>query len=323
MLSRRSFLNRTIGTGVGLALATQDALPSAAQTPAVQTPAAQPARRRMIVDSQVHLWLPQAPERLWPADGPARAHLPYPFTYDKLLPMMDEAGVDRVVIVPPSWEGERNDYGMEAARRFPDRFRSMGRLLLNSPQSRELLPKWLEQPGIVGVRHTFNGAQTSWLTDGTADWFWPAAARYGIPVMTPTAGRAPDFLRIVERNPDLIFIIDHMGISEDIAKAGKLVSAVDETVAFAKHPNVSVKLSSAPAKSAEAYPFRDMTVHIRRVFDAFGPQRCYWGTDLTAALNKSTYRQRVTHFTETLDFLSEEDKDWVMGRAILNRIKWA
>jgi len=320
MLSRRSFLNHTIGAGAyaGLALAVQGAQPSTAQAPA-----AQPARRRMIVDSQVHLWLAQAPDRPWPADGPARAHLPYPFTYDKLLPMMDEAGVDRVVIVPPSWEGERNDYGMEAARKFPDRFRSMGRILLNGPQAPALLPKWLEQPGIVGVRLTFNGAQTSWLTDGTADWFWPAAAKYGIPVMTPTAGRAQEFLRIVERNPDLIFIIDHMGISEDIAKASKLTSAVDQTVAFAKHPNVSVKLSSVPAKSAEAYPFRDMTVHIRRAFDAFGPQRCYWGTDFTAAPNKCTYRERVTHFTETLDFLSEEDKDWVMGRAILARLKWA
>jgi predicted TIM-barrel fold metal-dependent hydrolase len=319
MFSRRSFLNRTIGAGAfaGLALATGGAQPSAAQVPA-----AQPSRRRIIVDSQVHLWLAQGPDRPWPADGPARAHLPYPFTYDKLLPLMDEAGVDRVVIVPPSWEGERNDYGMEAARKFPDRFRSMGRIPLNSPQAPGLLPKWLEQPGIVGVRLTFNGAQTSWLTDGTADWFWPAAAKYGIPVMTPTAGRAAEFLRIVERNPDLIFIIDHMGISDEIAKAGKLASAVDQTVAFAKHPNVSVKLSSVPAKSAEAYPFRDMTPHIRRAFDAFGPQRCYWGTDLTAAPNKSTYRQRVTHFTETLDFLSEEDKDWVMGRAILARLKW-
>jgi len=316
MLSRRRFLNGTLGAGAfaGLGLA---------QPSAAQAPSARPVPRRMIVDSQVHLWLAQAPDRPWPADGPPRAHLPYPFTYDKLLPMMDEAGVDRVVIVPPSWEGERNDYGMEAAKKFPNRFGSMGRILLNSPQAPALLPKWLEQPGILGIRHTFNGTQSSWLTDGTADWFWPAAAKHGIPVMTPTSGRAPDFLRIVERNPDLIFIIDHMGISEEIAKAGKLTEAVDQTVAFAKHPNVSVKLSSVPAKSAQDYPFRDMTPHLHRVFDAFGPRRCYWGTDLTAAPNKSTYRQRVTHFTETLDFLSEDDKDWVMGRAILARLKWA
>jgi amidohydrolase family protein len=83
-----------------------------------------------------------------------------------------------------------------------------------------------------------------------------------------------------------------------------------------------VKLSTTPFYSAEAYPFRDMTVHIRKLFDAFGPRRCYWGTDLTNSLAKATYKQRVTQFTETLDFLSAQDKEWVMGRAILERLGW-
>src|ERR1700732_4558765 len=172
MLSRRSFLNRTIGAGAyaGVALAAQGAQPSAAQAPA-----SQPARRRIIVDSQVHLWLGQAPDRHGPADVPAPAHLPYPFTYDKLLPLMDEAGVDRVVIVPPSWEGERNDHALEAARKYPNRFAVMGRILLDDPQSPGRLATWKQQPGMLGVRHTFNGAQAGWLTDGTADWLWPGA----------------------------------------------------------------------------------------------------------------------------------------------------
>jgi len=65
-----------------------------------------------------------------------------------------------------------------------------------------------------------------------------------------------------------------------------------------------------------------VTEHLERCFDAFGPQRCYWGTDLTNAFAKSTYRQRITHFTQELKFLSEEDKEWVMGRAILTRLGW-
>ena len=65
-----------------------------------------------------------------------------------------------------------------------------------------------------------------------------------------------------------------------------------------------------------------MTPHIRRLFDAFGPRRCYWGTDLTNSYDKATYKERITHFTETLDFLSAEDKEWVMGRAILERLGW-
>ena len=72
-----------------------------------------------------------------------------------------------------------------------------------------------------------------------------------------------------------------MAVSVDLAKANKLAEAIEQTVALAKYPNVSVKLSSAPTYSLEAYPFRDMTAHLRRCFDAFGPQRCYWGTDMT------------------------------------------
>jgi len=71
------------------------------------------------------------------------------------------------------------------------------------------------------------------------------------------------------------------------------------------------------------YPFRDMTPHIRRLFDAYGPQRCYWGTDITNSLDKATCRQRITQFTEELKFLSESDKDWIMARALLARLDWA
>ena len=65
-----------------------------------------------------------------------------------------------------------------------------------------------------------------------------------------------------------------------------------------------------------------LTDHIHRLFDAFGPQRSHWGTDVTNSFAKASYRERVTHFTETLDFLSEDDKDWVMGRSILQRLRW-
>jgi hypothetical protein len=83
-----------------------------------------------------------------------------------------------------------------------------------------------------------------------------------------------------------------------------------------------VKLSASPGLSREPYPYRDVAVHIKRVFDAYGPQRSYWGTDLTNTYARGSYRQRISHFTEELPFLSESDKDWVMGRAIVQRLKW-
>ena len=100
-------------------------------------------------------------------------------------------------------------------------------------------------------------------------------------------------------------------------------AAIDQAVSLAKYPNVSVKFSGAVGNSVESYPFRDMTVHLKRLFDAYGPQRCHWGTDITNSLASASYRQRITHVTEELSFLSESDKDGVMGRALLARLKWA
>jgi predicted TIM-barrel fold metal-dependent hydrolase len=311
MVSRRRFMGSTLGAG--LALATQG----------YQQTAAQPARKRIIVDAQVHLWKAETPDWRWvPGLVP---QLPEPFTIEKLVPLMNEAGVDRAVIVPPSWPGDRNDYGLEAAKRYPGRFAVMGRIPLKNPQSTALLPKWKEQPGMLGVRVTFLGGDAVWLTDGTADWFWPAAEKAGLPVMFLTTGMLPLFAPIAERHSGLPLIVDHMGLSAEVwkDKRAQIPTVIDQAVALAKYPNVSIKMSAAPNASLEPYPFRDMTVHLRRVFDAYGPQRCYWGTDMTNSLAKASYRQRITHFTEELNFLSEDDKDWVMGRAIRTRLNWA
>ena len=279
--------------------------------------AAQPARRRTIVDSQIHLWKAESPD--WPWVPGAVPQLPEPFTIEKAVPLMDQAGVDRAVIVPPgSWVGDRNDYALEAVKRYPDRFAVMGRIPLQNPQSATLLPKWKEQPGMLGVRVTFQRDAAAWLADGTADWFWPAAEKAGLPVMFLAPGRVSMFARVAERHPQLNLIIDHMGLTAAMAKDNSIPAAIDQAVALAKYPNVSIKMSNSPNVSLESYPFRDVTVHLRRVFDAYGPQRCYWGTDLTNSFAKATYRQRITHFTEELSFLSEGDKDWVMGRAILD-----
>ncbi len=132
-------------------------------------------------------------------------------------------------------------------------------------------------------------------------------------------------VRVAERHPQLRLIVDHMGmsLSDEATRAGKFEGAINDTLTLAKYPNVSVKLSAAPNYSKEPYPFRDINPYIKRLFDAFGPQRCYWGTDITNGLARATWRQRVTQFTEALDFLNENDKDWVMGRAIMEGLKWS
>jgi predicted TIM-barrel fold metal-dependent hydrolase len=310
MLTRRKFIGTTLVAGAALTATAQQTRP-------------QGAGKRTIVDAQVHLWKANTPD--WPWDARAVAQLPEPFTIERVLPMMDEAGVDRVVIVPPGIN-DRNDYALEAATRYPNRFAVMGRIKLQDPKSAALLPTWKQQPNMLGVRVTFNTPETlAWLSDGTADWFWPAAEKAGVAVMFLAVGEVPRFARIAERHPQLTLIIDHMGLnsSSRTNRLSDTSAAIDRAVTLAKYPNVSVKFSGAVGNSLEPYPFRDMAVHLQRLFDAFGPQRCHWGTDITNSLAKASYRQRITHVTEELSFLSESDKDWVMGRAILERLKWA
>jgi predicted TIM-barrel fold metal-dependent hydrolase len=280
----------------------------------------QPARKREIVDAQVHLWKASGPDYPW--NKGAKPQLPEPMTYERVLPLMDEAGVRRVVIVPPGLN-DVNTYALEAALRYPDRFAVMGRIPLEDPKSAALLPAWKKQGNMLGLRLTFNTPATlKWLSDGTADWVWPAAEKNGLPIMFLAFGNVHLFGPIAQRHPGLPLIIDHLGVNAAVAKEGKMAEKIGDAVALAKYPNVSIKMSNLVNSSLEPYPFRDLDVPLKRVYDAFGPQRCHWGTDLTNNMHRATYQQRITHFTEELRFLSEDDKDWIMGRSIRQKIRW-
>jgi predicted TIM-barrel fold metal-dependent hydrolase len=250
-----------------------------------------------------------------------QAQKPYPVTKDMLLAAMDEAGVARVVIVPPSWEGDRNDLALEAARRHPDRFAVMGRLPLEKPESRSALADWKKQSGMLGLRFTFHTElQRPWLSDGTADWLWPAAEREGIPLMVFVPGSASAIGQIAGRHPGLRLVIDHLalwGTKKDAAAFAQL----PEVLALAKFPNVAVKASALPCYSSEPYPFRGLHGTIRQVYDAFGPRRMFWGTDWTRL--PCTYRQAIALFTEELPWLTAADKEWVMGRAVCEWLGWS
>ena len=280
-----------------------------------------PPKRRSIVDSQIHLWRPNSLEKPWIPGS--RSQIWEPMSIERVVAMIDDAGVERVVIVPPNLEGERYDYGQEAARRYPGRFATMGHVRLEDPNEAVRLASWREQPALLGVRLNIVGGQEKWLVDGTADWFWAAAQKFGVPVMFLTRGKLGLFGPIAERFPDLSLIIDHMGVSSEALKDGLLPETIKTAAALAKYANVSVKLSATPLFSKEAYPWHDMDDHIHRLFDAFGPKRSFWGTDVTNSYIKASYRERVTHFTEELKFFTQDDLDWVMGKAILERLRWA
>jgi predicted TIM-barrel fold metal-dependent hydrolase len=273
-----------------------------------------------ITDSQVHLWLAEGPDRPWPAGRAVEAQKPYAIDKEALLFQMDLAGVSRIVIVPPSWEGDRNDAALEAARTYPDRFAVMGRIDLKDPKSRDLLPGWRKQPGMLGMRFTFhNEHNRHLLTDGSADWLWPAAEKAGIPLMVLVPGALDVLDRLASQYPGLKFTIDHVGINIR-QKAPAAFDDLPKVCALAKHPNVAVKASGMPSLSTQPYPFPDLHDAIRRLVDAFGPRRTFWGTDLTRM--PCTYYECIHLFTEHLPWLKGEDLEWVMGRGVCEWLGW-
>ena len=265
-----------------------------------------------IVDAQVHIWT---------SGKPVGFHRQISrYSKDDLLKEMDEGGIDAAVLHPPSWDPKANEIAIEAAREHPDRLSILGFFDVAKPENRPLVDTWKQQSGMLGLRFAFlKPGWENWLTDGTMDWLWPAAERAGLPIALLTPHKMPVVADIAAKHPNLRLILDHMGRprgSQDDAGFADL----GEMLALAKFPNVAVKATGAPSYSSEPYPFRNIHEYLHRIFDAFGPDRMFWGTDITRM--PCSWRQCVTLFTQELPWLKGRDLEQVMGRGLCDWIGW-
>lgn len=274
----------------------------------------------LIVDGQVHIWDADSPERPWPLEARGLEHREVPLGAAELLGEMDRAGVTRAVLVPPSWEGDRNDVALRAASEHPERFGVMGRLDIREPDPARTRG-WLSQPGMLGIRLTFHRPpHRRWLTDGTADWFWPAAEAARVPVMVYAPGQAKALGEIASRHPQLPLIIDHIGLGLEVHGEG-IGPAIAPVLELADRPNVAVKVSALPCYVSEPFPFPSLRPHVQRVLEAFGPSRCFWGSDLSRL--PCPYRDWVRFITEDEDLISGDDRSLFMGQALAQWLSWS
>ncbi len=266
----------------------------------------------LIVDAQVHVWAEGTPNT-----GHRKISA---FSKDDLLAEMDEAGINAALIHPPTWDPNSNQIARYATQRHPDRFGMLGNFALDRPDIRSLVDNWKQHPGILGFRFTFiHPEHQAWLTDGTIDWLWPAAERVKLPLALWAAYSLTEVGRIAERHPGLRLIIDHMARPQGV-KDDKAWANLPSLLALAKYPNVAVKATGAPAYSSFPYPFRNIHDSLHRICDAFGPERVFWGSDITRM--PCSWRQCVTLFTEELPWLSEKDKELIMGLALCKWLNW-
>ena len=268
-----------------------------------------------IVDAQVHIWS----QTVVPTSGLHRKVAK--FTAEELVKEMDEAGVDAALIHPPyGWDPNSQAMAIEAVRAYPGRFAIMGQFLLQEEANRKLIHGWRNQPGMMGLRWALLlDEQQKWLYDGSMDWLWPAAEKEGLPIAMMGGLFLKKFREIAERHPQLKMIVDHCGLNRRGQDAEAFIH-LDELVKLAELPNVAVKATGAPHYSTKGYPFRNIQDGLHRIYDAFGPKRFFWGTDITRM--PCSYRQCVTFFTEELPWLKGRDLEDVMGRALCGWIGW-
>lgn len=267
-----------------------------------------------IVDAQVHAW----------SEGNSTGHhRRTPITAGMLLDEMAAAGVDRALIVPPLWDPSGNEYALRMAREHPDRFAAMGVIQFGDWQAtgwRSRLARWNEQPGMRGVRFLFNdpGRIKPYL-DGAFDDVWPVLEENGTAVALLVPNALDVAAAIAGRHPGLRIIVDHLGVPRG-ASGPDTFRHLPELLALARHPNIAVKAAGVGDYAPEGYPFPSLDGPLERIFDAFGPERIVWASELSRL--RHPYRRCVTHFTEELDFLSEADKALVMGGNICRIVGW-
>ena len=197
----------------------------------------------------------------------------------------------------------------------------MGRLDANSSSVRAQFAMWRAQPGMLGLRCSFNRPELSApLVDGRLDWFWAEAEQAGMPIMA----LVPDALlhvidRIAERHPMLKLALCHFSLPNDTLDAAAF-GDFDRLLELARRQNILVKASALPCYTNERYPFPYLHAFICRACDTFGPSRLMWGSALSRL--PCTYIECVDLFTQELPWLSATDPDVIMRRNLCAWLDW-
>lgn len=275
----------------------------------------------LTIDCQVHPYLADTPQRPWAqphADGRHRA------SADDLVMAMDAVGVDGAIAVSSrNMYGFDPSYAIEVQRAYPDRFAIVRPVDPEDPGVGEAIAEWKRTPGAVAVRLMLGahlGIDPN--TPGT-DLIARTAAQHGLPVNFQCSGNLEAAGRLIDRHPDTRFVIDHLGIRQPRAWPITTDPWADlpRLLELARRPNAVVKVSGACTMSTQAFPYDDIWDPLQRVFDAWGLDRCLWGTDWTRTYPLFPYMDGVAPFR--LDGrLSKSDKAKLMGESCAAVYGW-
>ena len=266
--------------------------------------------RTLTIDAQVHAYERNRPERPWAGflQGPDEV------TGDDMVAAMDSLGVDGALLISP-YSLYRYDpsYILEVYAKHPGRFGLIKPFDPQSETAADEVAKWTSTPGVVGVRIMLT-AQEYEADDAGLNRILAAGAKAGVPVNVMCSTKLPLLRELALRNPDTQIVIDHVGIAQppEPPPPPEPFADLANVLSLAECDNVAIKISGAGTLSHEPFPYSDIWEPLRRIFDAFGFERCMWGTDWTRAVKLLTFEQGVEAFRVT-DQLSDAERSALMG----------
>lgn len=275
----------------------------------------------MIIDAQVHAYERDHPGRPWAAT----LHGPPEVTGADMVAAMDAVGVHGALLVSP-WTMYRFDpsYALSVHAAYPNRFGVITPIDPRSEHAEEAVAAWASTPGAVGVRLMLWDAAPGDATHPGVERVMAAAGRHRLPLCVLCWGKLPLIYELAGRHPDTQLIIDHLGLRQPFEPPvpAEPFADLEALLALARRPNVAVKITGATTLSQRPYPFEDLWGPLGAIFDAFGLERCMWGTDWTRATALVTYAEATNAFL-VAERLSPTERDALMGATLQRIFNWA
>ena len=276
----------------------------------------------MIIDSQVHAYEANTPQRPWHNVPNWPPHV----TGDEMVAAMDKVGVDGAIFISAfSLYQYDASYAVEVQKAHPGRMAIVKPVNPDDPAVADVIADWKRTPGAVGIRIilTNEPGRARDPSHPGLDRIARAAATQDLPVNMLCWGNLDAAMLVIDRNPNTRFIIDHLGILQPRTPPAPPQPWADlpKVLELAKRKNLVIKVSGACTLSKQPYPFADIWDPLARIFDAWGFERCLWGTDWTRANAVVNYEQAVKPFLET-DRLSDSERAMLMGGACAKAYRW-
>ena len=272
------------------------------------------------LDSQVHAYERNHAGRPWIGTlcGPSEV------TGDQMVAAMDAVGVDGAILVSPfSMYRYDSSYALEVLAAHPSRFRLVKPVDPTDPAVVDTIADWASANGTVGIRIFLRDNASPDPADPAINRVLATAAQHSLPVNVACTGRLDQARQLADRNPNTRMVIDHLGLTQphEPPPPAQPFADLPKLLALAAHDNVAVKISGACTLSHEPFPYNDIWDPLGHVFDAFGFDRCMWGTDWTRAVGMLTYEQGVEAFRVT-DRLSDSERTALMGGTLQQIYNW-